>query len=123
MPIPFVSEGPLSRDRAWSCVMMNAATPGTGSIRAGRRLTGICQLGLALIGFGFGCGWILGWCHRIFQAEIGETVSQNSIRWLWMSSAACFGLSWSWTFITCVSLLRQAKKNELEHSKNVPPIL
>ncbi len=121
MPLP--SEPLLSRDRAWSCVMMNAATPGTGSIRAGRRMTGICQLGFAVAGFCFGCAWIFGWCHRIIQAQIGEMVSKDSIGWLWECGVACFGISWVWTFLTCVSLVREAKRNELEKRKNVPPIL
>lgn len=114
-----LSERRLTHDRAWSCVMMNFATPGTGSFRAGWHFTGIGQLGLALTGFCFGCAWIFHWCYRIYQAQVGEAVSQSPTDWLWKWSATFFAISFLWTSISCVNLLRRAKKDE----KNTPPKL
>lgn len=119
----FSSARLLSLDRAWSCVMMNFAMPGMGSMKAGRNFAGICQLGFALAGFFLVCAWIVEWCYRIYQAQVGETISKNSIGWLWQWGAAGFSVSLVWTFATCVSLVRQAKRDELKNRDNVPPKL
>jgi hypothetical protein len=102
---------------------MNVATPGTGSYRAGWRITGICQFGLAFIGFCFGCAWIFNWCYRIYQAQVGEVVSNSSISWLLKCSVTFFALSFLWTGISCVNLLRRAKRDEETRQKNIPPKL
>jgi hypothetical protein len=112
---------PLSRDRAWSCIMMNVATPGVGSLRARRVFTGVCQLLFALTGFFLICGWMLNFFYGIAQNELGETVSPHSTGWMWKCGAACFGVSWLWTFLTCVSLFRQAKARELAAGESLPP--
>jgi hypothetical protein len=115
-PVP-----PLSRDRAWSCIMMNVATPGVGSLRAKRVVTGLGQLGFALTGFFLICGWMLKFFYGIFQEQLGETVSPQSTGWMWKWGAVCFGVSWLWTFITCVSLYRRAKAHEQAMRENPPP--
>ncbi|MGH7950436.1 MAG: hypothetical protein ACREFE_00730 [Limisphaerales bacterium] len=119
--MPFSPARPLSRDRAWACVTANFGLPGIGSLKARRIFSGICQLGFALAGFVFGCAWIVRWCYRIFQAQAGETISPNSIGWLWKWAVICFGVSWLWTLATCISLVRQAKANEEKNRQSVPP--
>ncbi|MGH7977119.1 MAG: hypothetical protein ACREC8_10720 [Limisphaerales bacterium] len=117
------SERPLSRDRAWACVMLNFSLAGLGSLKARRFFAGICQLVAVFAGFFLMCAWIIEWCYRIFQAQAGETVSKNSIGWLWQWGAACFVVSYAWTLITCVSLMRQAKADEEKNRQNIPPRL
>ena len=115
------SAPPLSRDRAWSCIMMNASIPGTGTLRAGRRLTGTCQLVFLFSGFFLICAWMFKFIYGIFQEQLGEIVSPHAPGWLWKAGAACMGISWVWTFFTCVSLYRQAKAHERAVRENPPP--
>jgi hypothetical protein len=121
--MPRVPARPLSRDRAWSCIMMNVATPGVGSLRAGRILTGVGQLGFALTGFFLICGWMLAFFYRNIQEQVGGPVSHHPAVWMWQWGAACFGVSWTWTFLTCVSFYRQAKAYERWVRENPPPRL
>jgi hypothetical protein len=121
MPVP--SECSLSRDRAWACVLQNLATPGIGSLKARRMFAGIGQLLLALAGCFLACAWVIGWSYRIYQAQLGETIPQNSSGWLLISGVVCFGVSWLWALITCVSLVLQSKAAEPGNPKKIPPRL
>jgi hypothetical protein len=121
MPVP--SESPLSRDRAWACVMQNLATPGLGSLKARRIFTGVCQLTLAIASCLLICAWVIGWSYRIYLAQNDEAIPQDSSGWLLKWGIIFFGGSWSWALITCVSLVLQAKAAEHVNSKNVPPRL
>lgn len=113
----------LSRDRAWACVTLNFSISGWGTLKAGRRVAGICQLVSAFAGFFLCLAWMLEWFYRIFQAQLGETVPARPADWLWKWGVAGFVISYSWMLFTCVSLMRQAKAAELESRKNVPPRL
>jgi len=121
MPVP--PERPLSRDRAWACVMQNLATPGIGSLKARRIFAGICQLTLALAGCFLICAWVIEWCYRIYQAQMDETIPQNSPSSLLKWGIACFGASWLWALITCVCLVLQSKTAERKNPQQIPPRL
>lgn len=112
---------PLSRDRAWSCIMMNVATPGVGSLRAKRTVAGTCQLLFAFSGFFLICGWMLRFFYNNMLEQMGEPVAHHSTAWMWKWGAVCFCVSWLWTAITCVSLYRQAKAHERAMRENPPP--
>ena len=114
---------PLSRDRAWSCIMMNVATPGTGSMRAGRVVTGVCQLMSAVIGAALISVWMIRSAYGIIQGGSGQSASPDASRWLWQWGVAGFAISWSWTAVTCVALFRRAKADELRSRQNIPPLL
>ena len=117
------SERPLSRDRAWSCIMMNIATPGVGSMRAGQMLTGLGQLFLALAGAALICLWIIEMSYGLVQEELGEPVPQGSNGWMWKWGLAGFAASYAWTLVACVNLFRRAKAEERENPENAPPRL
>jgi hypothetical protein len=110
---------PLSRDRAWACVTLNFSLAGWGTLRAGRIFSGISQLATAFAGFFLLLDWMLKWIYRVFQSQIGDALSPAPPDWLWKSGVACFVISYSWTLISCVSLMRQAKADE----SNIPPKL
>lgn len=114
---------PLSRDRAWSCIMMNVATPGVGSLRARRVLTGAGQLGFALAGFFLICGWMLKFFYGIFQEQLDGTVLPQPPAWMWKWGAVCFVISWTWTALTCVILYWDAKRYEQAMRDNPPPLI
>jgi hypothetical protein len=121
MPVP--SERPLSRDRAWACVMQNLATPGVGSLKAGRIFTGVCQLSLAVASCVLIGAWVAGWSYRIYLAQADEPIPQTSSGWLLKWGVISFGVSWLWAMITCVSLVLQANAAERRNPQKVPPRL
>jgi 4a-hydroxytetrahydrobiopterin dehydratase len=121
MGTPF--KGPLSRDRAWACVTLNFSLAGLGTLKAGRRISGYMQLVAAFAGFFLCLTWMLKWIYRIFQAQIGDTLSAPPAPWLWMAGVTGFVVSYVWTLCTCVSLMREAKANERKGARNIPPRL
>lgn len=110
---------PLSRDRAWACVMLNVSVPGWGTIKAGKKAVGICELVITLVGFFLLLAWMFGWMARVFEAQLGEDLSPVPSPWIWRSGVICIVISWIWTGITCYHLMREAKAYE----KSVPPRL
>jgi hypothetical protein len=103
--------------------MQNLATPGIGSLKARRIFAGIGQLSLAIASCLLVCAWVVGWSWRIYQAQLGETILQNSSGWLLKWGVVCFGLSWLWAMITCVSLVLQARASERGNPQKTPPRL
>lgn len=113
----------LSRDRAWACVTLNFSISGWGTLKAGRIVSGVCQLVSAFGGFFLLLTWMLEWIYRSFQASLGEPVSPAPADWLWKWGIAGFIISYAWMLITCVDLMWQAKADEERNRQNVPPRL
>ncbi len=66
--------------------------------------------------------WMWKWFVRIIQSQLGDTaLSPVPTAWLWKAGVISFGVSLAWMSLTCVSLIREAKKNEA--MRNVPPKL
>ena len=103
--------------------MMNVATPGVGSMRAGQIFTGVCQLGFGIAGAALICVWMMGLFWGIFQEQLDQSASQNSSGWMWKWGVVCFVVSWLWTLVTCVQLYRRAKAEEQKNLENLPPRL
>jgi hypothetical protein len=121
MPVP--PERSLSSDCAWACVLQNLATPGIGSLKARRIFSGICQLTLAIASCFLIFAWVVEWSYRIYQAQNDEPIPQNPSGWLLKWGVVCFGLSWLWALITCVSLVLRAKAAERRNPQRIPPRL
>jgi hypothetical protein len=113
----------LSPDRAWSCITMNLALPGTGTIRAGRPVSGYAQLLLGIGGALLVCIWIVWNIFATVQAEINEATVQGPGGWMWELGAGMFVVSLLWTLVTCVDLYRKARADEKKAATNVPPRL
>lgn len=118
-----VTKRPLSRDRAWACVTLNFTLSGLGSLKAGRIFTGVAQLVTVFAGFFLLLAWMFKWIYRIYQSQIGETVSPPPAAWLWQLGIAGFAISYVWMLLTCASLMRQSKAQENEAGQSVPPKL
>jgi hypothetical protein len=109
---------PLSRSRAWTCLLMNqAATPGLGSVMGRRFISGSFQLLLALAGFGLLCSWIVRYFYNTILQQLDKPISTSSYKWLGEWGLIFFSASWLWAWFTSVSLLRQAQNEE----RNLPP--
>ena len=127
---------PLGRGKALSASLLNQfATPGLGSLIAGRRLVGAGQLVLACAGFGL----LMIWFIRVMivfyslMAVSAPDHEPNLHHELWKIGAALFGVAWVWALFTSLSVLREARANALrEFSQadakppridNSPPII
>jgi hypothetical protein len=108
--------GPLSRTAARNAALLNqCATPGLGSLVAGRRVAGVGQLLLALVGFGLFAVWVVLLSIQLYNlfTDGKETASQA---WLGEAGAGIFAAAWLWSLATSWSILRQARGQE-------PPVL
>jgi hypothetical protein len=103
---------PVNRTAARNSFLINQlATPGLGSLMAGRWIAGTGQIALALIGFTLVIAWFVLHMSQVIEQFNGESPSK-SVAWLWEAGAAIFVASWLWALVTSVSLLREAPANE-----------
>lgn len=108
--------GPLSRSAARNAALLNqCATPGLGSLMAGRRLAGVGQLLVAVAGFAMVIGWFVLLALQIYDELINDA-QPKSVAWLGEAGAVTFGAAWLWSLVTSLSVLREARDNE-----NQPP--
>jgi hypothetical protein len=109
---------PLSRAHARNCALLNQlATPGLGSLMAGRWFAGAGQLLLALAGFGMITAWFTLLALQFYR-ELTEESHSQSVAWLGVSGAVTFAASWFWALFTSLSLAREARRLE---DVSVPP--
>ncbi len=101
----------ISRAKARNAGLLNLlATPGLGSLAAGRWLEGFGQLALSVTGFIL----VLVWFIREIVPYYGEMFSDTppSIVGLSMvgEGMGLFALAWVWSLVTSISLSREASK-------------
>ena len=85
------------------------ATPGLGSLMAGRRLAGLGQILLALGGFCMLMGWFALLVVKVYNELINDVASE-SVAWLGWAGAATFAAAWLWSLVTSLSVLREARR-------------
>lgn len=107
------AEQGLSRVKARNCALINQlATPGLGSLMAGRYLAGSGQLLLAVAGAGFVIVWFVAVMAQTVQ-QLDDGARPKSMAWLGEIGALLFAISWLWSLVTSLSLLRQAPPEEM----------
>jgi hypothetical protein len=112
---------PLSRARAWTCILTNQlATPGLGSLMARRVWAGTGQLLLALAGFVLIVVWFFEVMIQYYGQVTGD-VPARPVGWIGEIGAILFVASWLWALVTSISLWRQAESDERAELKTVPP--
>jgi hypothetical protein len=101
----------LTPAKARNAALINqCATPGLGSLIAGRILAGIGQLAVALTGFGFFIAWFVA-TIRQFYSLIDGNIEVKPIGWLGLTGVGIFGAAWLWSLVTSLSLIREARRN------------
>jgi hypothetical protein len=104
----------LSGTTARNSFLINQlATPGLGSLMAGRWAAGIGQILLALTGFGFVVAWFVSLMSQVYQ-QINSDAPLRPVAWLAETGAIIFVASWLWALVTSLSLLREARANEAQ---------
>lgn len=89
------------------------ATPGLGSLMAGRRLAGAGQLMLAVAGFTMVIVWFVQVVVRAYHEILGGPVSAPHY-WLGVGGVAVFIASWFWALGTSLKLMREARRKPSE---------
>ena len=121
MPAP---RKPLSPATAKNAFLINQfATPGLGSLMAGRRMSGAGQLVLAITGFIFFLLWFIA-VMRQFYGQIQGNVEVTPVGWIGWTGLAIFAAAWCWALVTSLSLLREARRNQASffNSPQPPPL-
>lgn len=126
-----LNRAPMSKPRklltpatARNAVLMNQfATPGLGSVMAGRYISGAGQLALAVAGFIFFVLWFVA-VMRQFYGQIQGNVEVEPVGWLGVTGLVTFGTAWLWSLVTSLSLVREAQRNRdaLFNNPQPPPL-
>ena len=113
----------VSRAAARNAALANQfATPGLGSLMAGRWLAGIGQIILAVAG----CVMVLVWFFKVmiqYYGQIGsDAPAAHPVDWkMLVAGAIVFAASWLWSLATSLSLIFEARKNGDVESANSRP--
>ena len=113
---PFSAPKKISRAKARNAALLNQfATPGLGSLLAGRWLAGTGQLLVFLAGFVLYCVWIVKYLAEYYSLMYSDAPVQISrLKWmLWTGVALCVA-AWFWSLVTSLSLLRDASRVSVE---------
>jgi 4a-hydroxytetrahydrobiopterin dehydratase len=113
---PFLARKKPSRTQARNAALMNQfATPGLGSLLAGRWVAGSGQLFVFLAGFMVYCTWAWQNLSRYYSLMFSDAppASLGWNRLAWIGVALCV-VAWCWSLVTSLSLIREAAKISLE---------
>lgn len=117
----FSAKKPLNRTTARNSFLINQfATPGLGSLMAGRWVAGIGQTLLAVIGFCLVVAWFVMVIAQVYRQFNSETPTR-SVAWLGEAGALVFVLAWFWSLVTSLSLIREARAKEPQPPE-LPPL-
>ena len=106
--------GKVKRSTAMNCLLVNQlATPGLGSLMAGRVLAGTIQLGLAIVGFCMVMGWFYEKGVTIYRMASESPEMPELFPWLGVAGFGVFVLSWLLSWPTSISLLRDSRLNKI----------
>ena len=114
--------GKSKRATAVNCLLINQfATPGLGSLMAGRIVAGTIQLLLALVGFGMVIWWMVSTTGEMLHAINEQPSETANYPWMGKIGFLIFGISWGLSWITSLSLLRDAPREEPAIPPVIPP--
>lgn len=89
---------------------------------AGRIISGIGQLLLAVTGFAMVVAWFLTVIIQFYSLiGGGGDANPRSVAWLALAGFGVFGLAWLWALVTTVSILREGRRNEAADFDQVAP--
>ena len=120
-PFPPPHRKTNSRTAARNAALVNQfATPGLGSLMAGRWIAGMGQLLLAVAGFVLVVKWFVESMIRLYD-QIDGNASPGPVAGIGEMGALLFILAWLWALVTSVSLMRRAKSEEPPAAQTNPP--
>jgi 4a-hydroxytetrahydrobiopterin dehydratase len=116
---PSLARAKPSRSKARNAAFMNQlATPGLGSLMAGHWLAGTGQLLLFLAGFILFCAWSIPLIITYYRMAFSDSPPPPSHAGnLALLGVALCVMSWCWSLVTSLSLMREASSVRLESLK------
>jgi uncharacterized membrane protein (DUF485 family) len=115
---------PLSRINSRNSALLNQlATPGLGSVLAGRIVAGIGQLMLAVTGFTLVVAWFIKVLIQFYSLmDLNSNVQPRSVAWLGLTGFGVFAAAWLWALVTSLGILREGRRSAAaEFEKPIPP--
>ena len=107
----------LDYTAARNCFLVNQlATPGLGSLMAGRIVPGIGQITVAVAGFALVTAWFVLTMIQTYR-QVTSDAPARSFGEFGAAGALVFAAAWLWSLVTSLGMLREAKTAE----QNVPP--
>jgi len=109
----------ISHVKARNAALLNQlATPGLGSLIAGRWLAGTGQLLVFLAGFVLYCAWVFKTLSQYYNLMYSDVPPPNTgfNPMAWAGIILCLG-AWLWSLVTSISLLREASSATVESLK------
>ena len=116
---PSLASKRISHAKARNATFLNLlATPGLGSILAGRWLAGLGQLLLFLAGFILFCVWVLQSLRQYYGMMFSDAppTETGASRLAWLGLTLC-AISWLWSAVTSLGLLREADRVKVDSLK------
>ena len=116
---PSLAPKKTSHAKARNAALLNLfATPGLGSLLAGRWLAGGGQLLVFLTGFVIYCAWAINnlkqYYSLMYSDEVVHVGGWN--RTAWTAVALC-AAAWLWSLVTSISLMREASQGDVQSLK------
>ncbi len=103
----------LSRAKVRNVMLLNLlATPGLGTLAAGRWVEGFCQLGLSVAGFVALMVWFVRQMIPYYGMMFGDSNAPPVDFFLLKLGAALFLFAWVWSLFTGSMLSRQVSQQE-----------
>jgi hypothetical protein len=93
------------------------ATPGLGSLLAGKWLAGAGQLFLACAGFLLLMVWFVQVMVHYYRLIDSTDVGASPSNWTAVAGAVVFLLAWLWSLVTSIQLINEARRDRL-----LPPL-
>jgi 4a-hydroxytetrahydrobiopterin dehydratase len=105
--------------KARNAVLLNQlATPGLGSVLAGRWIAGTGQLVLSLAGFVLIMVWFVQMMSRYYGLMFGDSTTHEPLAYTnLLLGAILFALAWAWSLVTSLSLLRETSRARVDSLK------
>ncbi len=115
---------PVKRATAMNCLLVNQfATPGLGSLMGRRYIEGTVQLLLAIAGCGLALVGFFVWILNLYRQMGGAAAPvAGPFPWYGKIGGIIFVTSWLLSWVTSISLVRQAKaEQQRELMTRLPP--
>jgi hypothetical protein len=110
----------VNRTTARNCILINQlATPGLGSIMAGRRIEGIGQLFLSISAFLMVIGWFVLVAINTYNAVVNGS-EPRPVGWLGEAGGLIFVAAWLWALYSSIRIHQASREAE---RPDVPPRL
>src|ERR1017187_4524674 len=116
---PSLAPKKTSHAKARNAALLNQfATPGLGSLIAGRWLAGTGQLLVFLVGFVLYCVWTIKYLAAYYSLMYSDApLRTNSLKWMLWTGVGLCAAGWFWSLATSISLMREASKSDVDSLK------